>query len=222
MVTTERCQQMRTMLGMYALGRLDDREMITLRAHLDGCPECRTELRLLTPVAAALSAADPDRLTEPAPRPSSTLPDAIFGAVDRERGRKRYHRIVVAAAAVVIAVGLVAGGFFLRGGTSTAPPGQPVAFTVLAAGVDASARVENRAWGTGISLDVAGLPQGRTYNVWLQRSDGSRMNAGSFIAGGDKTMSMQLAVGLPMSDATMLGVSAPGDDRTLLQAPLRS
>ena len=221
-MTTDRCRQMHTMLGMYALGRLDDRETITLRAHLDGCPQCRAELRGLGPVAEALSAADPDRLTDPSPRPSSTLPDAIFGAVDRERGRQRYQRIAVAAAAVVIAVGLVTGGFVLRGGTSTPRPGSRWRSRCSSAGVDASARVENRAWGTGISLDVAGLPQGRTYNVWLQRADGSRMNAGSFIAGGDKTMSMQLAVGLPMSDATTLGVSAPGDDRTLLQAPLRS
>ncbi|TQC41619.1 anti-sigma factor [Rhodococcus sp. WS4] len=213
-----------TMLGMYALGRLDDRETVALRAHLDGCPQCRAELRGLAPVAEALSAADPDRLADPSPQPSPTLPDAIFGAVDRERGRgrQRYRRIAVAAAAAVIAVGLVTGGFVLRSVTSTTPPGQPVAFTVLSAGVEASARVENRAWGTGISLDVTGLPQGHTYNVWLQRADGSRMNAGSFIAGGDKTMSMELAVGLPMSDATTLGVSAPGDDRTLLQAPLHS
>ena len=221
-MTSDHCLQMRPLLGMYVLGRLDDREFVALRAHLDGCPDCRSELRDLSPVAAALSEADPDRLTEPLPLPPAALPDTIFGALDRERGRQRYRRIGLVAAAASAAIGLAAGGFVLRGITVSGPPGQPVAFTALSPGVAASARVENRAWGTGISLDVTGLPQGGTYNVWLQRPDGSRMNAGSFIGGGDRTMSMQLAVGLPMSDATTLGVSAPGDDRALLQAPLRS
>ncbi|MGO4204896.1 zf-HC2 domain-containing protein [Rhodococcus sp. TAF43] len=219
-MTSEHCRQTRPLLGMYALGHLDGRETVALRAHLDGCPDCRSELRQLAPVAAALSEADPDRLAEPPPLPPPTLPDTIFGALDRERGRQRYRRIGLVAAAAVIAVGLVTAGFLLRGATAGGSPGQAVAFTALSPGVEASARVENRAWGTGISLDVTGLPQGGTYNVWLQRPDGSRMNAGSFIAGGDRTMSMQLAVALPMSDATTLGISAPGNDHVLLQAPL--
>lgn len=211
---------MHTRLGMYALGRLDEPEAVALQAHLDGCPDCRAELNELSPVAAVLSLADPDRLAEPVPAPRSTLPAAILATVERERGRRRARRLGVAAAAAAAAVALVTGGFFLRDVVPDAPAGQAVAFSVVSTGVEASARVENRAWGTGISLDVAGLPPDRTYNVWLARADGSRMNAGSFIAKDNRTMSMELAVGLPMSDASTLGVSALGDDRALLQAPL--
>lgn len=214
---------MHTWLGMYALGRLDEPEAVALQAHLDGCPDCRAELNELTPVASLLSQADPDRLVAPPHALSSTLPVAILATVERERGRRRARRLGVVAAAAAAAVVLVAGGFFLRDAApdvAPAPAGQAVAFSVVSAGVDASARVENRAWGTGISLDVAGLPPDRTYNVWLARADGSRMNAGSFIAKDNRTMSMELAVGLPMSDAATLGVSALGDDRALLQAPL--
>ncbi|WP_308114588.1 zf-HC2 domain-containing protein [Rhodococcus opacus] len=221
-MTSDRCRQMHTLLGMYALGRLDDHEAVAVRAHLDGCADCRAELIELTPVASVLGQADPDRLLEPPPAPSPALPGTILATLDRERSRQRHRRIAVVAAAAVAALGLLTGGFFLRTLVPSTPPGQPVAFTAPAAGVEASARVENRAWGTGISLDVTGLPQGSTYNVWLQRPDGSRMNAGSFIAGGDRKMSMNLAVALPMSDATMLGVSAPGDDTAILQAPLHS
>lgn len=212
---------MHTRLGMYALGRLDEPETVALQAHLDGCPDCRDELRELTPVASVLSLADPDRLAGPVPAPPATLPATIFATVDRERGRRRTRRAGLVAAAAVAAVALVTGGFLLRGVVpDTAPAGSAVAFDVAATGVEASARVENRAWGTGINLAVAGLPPDRTYNVWLARADGSRMNAGSFIAKGDRTVSMDLAVGLPMSDAATLGVSALGDDRALLQAPL--
>lgn len=117
------------------------------------------ELRQLAPSRRPCQA-DPDRLAEPPPLPPPTLPDTIFGALDRERGRQRYRRIGLVAAAAVIAVGLVTAGFLLRGATAGGPPGQAVAFTALSPGVEASARVENRAWGTGISLDVTGLPQG--------------------------------------------------------------
>ncbi|GAA4489306.1 hypothetical protein GCM10023094_50650 [Rhodococcus olei] len=210
---------MRPLLGMGALGRLGDQEGIALRAHLDGCPRCRAEYRDLASVAAALDQADPDRLGD-VPAPPSTLPDAIAASIGRERVRRRYRRVAVLAAAAVLAVGLVTGGFVLRGVVAGGPAGRPVAVAVASAGVEASARVENRAWGTGISLDVSGLPEGRTYNVWLQRADGSRTNAGSFIAGGDRTMSMQLAAALPMSDAVTLGVSAPGDDHVVWAAQL--
>lgn len=214
---------MHTWLGMYALGRLDEPEAVALRAHVDGCPDCRDELSELVPMASVLSLADPARLAEPVPAPPPTLPAAILATVERERGRRRARRLGLVAAAAAAAVALVTGGFFLHDvvpDAPDAPAGQAVAFSVVSTGVEASARVENRAWGTGISLDVAGLPPDRTYNVWLARADGSRMNAGSFIAQGNRTMSMDLAVGLPMSDATTLGVSALGDERALLQAPL--
>lgn len=215
---------MRTHLGMHALGRLDPAEAVALQAHLDGCPRCRKELRELREVGGALRLVDPERITEQLVDPPPTMHKAIFGAVDEERRRHRRHRATLlvagtamaAAAAVVVAFTVVLGGGF----GSEPSTAQRVAFTAQPAGVQATASVENRNFGTSVALDVAGLPHGQRYAVWLERPDGSRMAAGSFIAGGDKMMSMQLAVGLPMSEASALGVSTPTDLNPILLAPL--
>jgi hypothetical protein len=42
----------REMLGAYALGELDDERRAALQAHLDGCEECRAELREIEPAGA--------------------------------------------------------------------------------------------------------------------------------------------------------------------------
>ena len=68
----------RERLGSYVLGQLDAEERTATEAHLDGCAECREELRTLAPVAAILSRADPERLVH-APTPPHTLPTASGG-----------------------------------------------------------------------------------------------------------------------------------------------
>lgn len=204
---------------MYSLGRLEGAQAVAVQAHLDGCPECRAELRELRGAAGALAQADPDRVAEPPAAPPASLRAAIFTEIAKERPRQRRSRAVMLAAAV-LAVCLGAGAMVAHEATS--PDGRPVSFTARPEGVQATAAVEGKGWGTMVHLDIAGLPQGKRYMVWLEQSDGSRMPAGSFIAGGDRTMSMQLAVGLPMSDAMALGISTPADRHALLRAPLRS
>lgn len=215
---------MRTQLGMYALDRLEPAAAVALQAHLDGCPDCRSELRELRGVARALRRADPERVDDQPAGPPPALRTAVFTAVEQERRRKRSVRTVrLAAAAAVLVVAL--GGVFVVAGQRNSQPGnssQSVAFAEPPAGVQASASVENRNWGTSIALDVTGLPQGQRYAVWLERPDGSRMPAGSFVAGGEKKMSMQMAVGLPMHEAAALGVSTPTDPSPVLLAPLHS
>ncbi|MDV6244852.1 anti-sigma factor [Rhodococcus opacus] len=217
-MSTDQCQQIRTHLGMHALGRLEPAATVALQAHLDGCPDCRSELRELRGVARVLRQADPERVDDQPAGPPQALRTAVFTAVDQERRRNRSVRTAqLAAAAAVLIIAL--GGVFVVT-TQQSTNSQPVAFTTQPAGVHAAASVENRNWGTSIALDVTGLPQGQRYAVWLERPDGSRMPAGSFVAGGEKKMSMQLAVGLPMSDAAALGISTPTDQSPLLRAPL--
>ncbi|UZG60212.1 anti-sigma factor [Rhodococcus opacus] len=222
-MTADQCQHMRSLLGMHALHRLDPAATAAVQAHLDGCRQCRTELRELRGVAGALRLADPDRVTDEPAGPPTSLRTAVFTAVDHERRRQRVGRtarlVAAAAAVLIVAVGVVV---VVSSQRFLSTDSQPVAFTTQPAGVHASASVENRNWGTSVALDVTGLPQGQRYAVWLERPDGSRMPAGSFIAGGDKKMSMQLAVGLPMSEAAALGVSTPTDQSPILRAPLHS
>ncbi|WP_328332634.1 MULTISPECIES: anti-sigma factor domain-containing protein [unclassified Streptomyces] len=205
---------------MHSIGRLDATRSVAVQAHLDGCPDCRAELRELRGVAGPLGQADPDRVAEQPPAPPASLRTAIFTEIAKERQPRRRRPKVLMLAAAVIAVCLGAGAVVAQQAAS--PHGRPVSFTAQPAGVRASATVEGKGWGTMVHLDIAGLPQGKRYMVWLEQPDGSRMPAGSFIAGGPHTMSMQLAVGLPMPDAMALGISTPTDKRPLLRAPLRT
>ena len=69
-MTTDPCRDWRGALGAAALGNIDPAEEIALRAHLDGCAECRAELRELTAVAQALPLVGPGRERHRRPRPS--------------------------------------------------------------------------------------------------------------------------------------------------------
>jgi Putative zinc-finger len=55
------CQMMMS-LGVYVLGAADAEESRRVQAHLPGCPECRAELALLTPLPGLLARASEDAL----------------------------------------------------------------------------------------------------------------------------------------------------------------
>src|SRR6202000_522722 len=85
-------------------------ERAALAAHLEGCAECRAELRSLEGVAALLPLADPARIEGPAARPPADLGariEAQIAAESAREGRVRRRRRLrlgfggaVAAAAV--------------------------------------------------------------------------------------------------------------------------
>src|SRR5882762_1109878 len=98
---SDACREMRAALGAVALGGADPAEALALRAHLDGCAECRAELRELTSVAAALPLADPARTTGGLPQPPTALAKRVLGRVAAERTARRTRtrrRVAVAAA----------------------------------------------------------------------------------------------------------------------------
>ncbi|MGX5657907.1 zf-HC2 domain-containing protein, partial [Geodermatophilus nigrescens] len=68
-------RELREQLGAYALGHLTGAERDRVRAHLDGCADCRAELADIAPLAARLAAVDPRALDEtPAPPPERGAP----------------------------------------------------------------------------------------------------------------------------------------------------
>ena len=69
-MTSDACRDFRGALAASALGKIDAAEAIALRAHLDGCPDCRAELRDLAGGRAVLPLADLARVSD-APEPPS-------------------------------------------------------------------------------------------------------------------------------------------------------
>lgn len=176
--------QLRHALGSYVLGSLEPTERAAVEAHLAGCTTCREELASYAALPALMSRVSIDQVREPPPR----VPPAVLGraleAVAAERAgtlvhlyRWRLATVLSAAAAVVVAVVL---GVTTVAARPTATPGGVA--LVAAAGVTASgtAALEAKPWGTAITLQLRGLPQGDGFTAWVTAADGTRSIAATW------------------------------------------
>jgi hypothetical protein len=217
----EGCREWRERIGALPLGQLPEEERFATKAHLDGCPACRAEAEALAPVASLLGRADPDRLV-PAPAPPPRLGERIVGriAVERRAERRRRTRLrlgltAAAAAAVVAAV-------VTLGGSDQSTPSETVAFRSLPRGASAEATLAPRPWGSEVSVRVHGFRPGTLCQVWLRRSNGKRVPAGSFryVYDGEGDHA-GLSSALAPDDATAVGLRA-GSKTYLAPLPSRS
>lgn len=217
---TDDCRRWREQLGSLALGHLEPEARVALQAHIDDCDPCRDEADALESVAGLLPRVDPKRLSHE-PAPSASLADRVSRRVaeahrgeleQRRRARvKRSAAALVAAAVVALGVGLAV----LLPGSGT----ERVTFGVAPVGVEAAASVRARPWGTQVDLEINRLAPGEVYSVWLQRTGGDRVAAGTFEAIPGRRVIVTLASALPRSQSVALGVS---DERgqTILLAML--
>ena len=99
----------------------------------------------------------------------------------------------------------------------TQPSGERVALS--ANGMQGDATLQGWAWGTQIHLSVTSATPGQRYNVWLERADGSRVGAGTFIGVRNRQITVVLASAVPSSEAVAIGISAPNGD-LVVRTPL--
>lgn len=212
-MTAEGCRRWREALGVHALGQLDEADRAALEAHLEGCAECRAEASSLAAVARILPLADPARLG-PAPEPPTDLAARVaagIGAERRARSRRRRFRAGLAFGAAAATAAVLTILVWPGGGNE---PSQRVAFTSVPPGVQISAALEPRPFGTQIRMRVSGIRSGTLCRVFLRRPDGTRVAAGTFRYryGGDSDAVLSSALDLSLADA--IGVRA--GDRTFL------
>ncbi len=216
----EGCAVWRGLLAEHAVTGGTSAVPVALVAHLEGCLGCRDELVELREVVAALALADPDRVVQPGRLPPEGL-DRVLGRVGAERRARARRRglngLVAAAAAVVLVLAAVGVGVGRRGGPA---PADQVAFAAPPPGVSASARLDDRPWGTAIRLVVGGLAAGQVHSVWLEDQAGHRTPAGSFTPVADRTVTVQLATAGRRTASVALGVSDDQGD-TVLRTPIR-
>jgi hypothetical protein len=215
-MTSEACREYRAALGAVALGNPDPAEELALQAHLDGCADCRTELRELTSVAAALPLADVGHVLGDVVRPSTDLGGQVLGRVAAERTARRVlirRRIAVAAAtATAIAAAIIA---LLLVVPSNGPGSTHVVFASRV-GVSAAATLRARDAGTEVSFHVSGLRSGDYYWLWLTGTDEHRIAAGTF-QGTDKPSNIVMTAALPLSEARRIWVTDAHDNVVLDQ-----
>jgi anti-sigma-K factor RskA len=207
-------RHIREQLGAFALGVFSETERTAIQAHLDGCPDCRAELAQLRRIARRLDLLQGEAASADPPAPSGQA-NRLFGRLAAER-RRRSRGVaagIAGAAAAVLILGVVLT-------PSDPPPGRSLEFSVVPAGVSASAELRDWGWGTQMYLHITGLPPDQRLAVWLEQPDGTRVSAGTFTSTGGE-LRMMLGAATRTRDAVALGVSDEGGS-TLLRAPLET
>jgi hypothetical protein len=212
---TEDHRDWKLSLGAYALGDLPADERAAVAAHLEGCAECRAELRSLEGVAALLPLADPARIEQPTARPPADLGariEAQIAAESAREGRVRRRRRfrwglggAVATAAVAAVLALV---ILPIGGESS--PAQKVEFASLPKGMTIDATLEPHSFGTEIEMYVKGVRSGTLCRVFLRDAKGRTYPAGSFRYRWGDDSDAKLSSALDISQAVEVGVRAGG------------
>lgn len=162
----------------YALRALEDREAESLREHLHDCPHCRAELAEFRPVVDLLAASSP-AVAAPSPlrdrvlavvHSEAELLNAAGQSADRPPARPvrwRLRPVAAMAAAVAMGVGIVVGVALETGSGSTAL--HQTRATVASSRGSAVLRQSGGRSELSVS-ELAPPPQGRIYQVWLQRA----------------------------------------------------
>jgi anti-sigma-K factor RskA len=163
-------------LAAYLLGALEPDEVAELERHVEGCVECRAELRWLRPAVSILpESVDP--LDPPAglrerilTEARSDLPPAAASErrplFARRWSRPAGWRLAAGLAAAVLLVAVV-GGYALRGGS-----GEPGGTTTVATGKPpgVTAKMVQRGDTATLRLaNVRSLPEDRVLEAWVQR-----------------------------------------------------
>ena len=214
-MTADDHRDWRLSLGAFALGDLPPDERAAIAAHIEGCPECRAELRELEGVAALLPLADPARIEGPPVRPPADLGariEAQIAAESAKEGRvKRRRRLRFGfggAVAVAFVAALLAVVVIPIGGESS--PAQKVEFASVPNGVSIKAILEPHALGTEIQIYVKGMPSGTLCRVFLRDAAGRTYSAGSFRYRWEEGSEAELSSGLDLSQAAEIGLHAGG------------
>lgn len=224
--------ELRDDLAAYALGALEEPEAERLRAHLEGCEECRRQLRWLEPAVELLPRTveqleAPLRVRETlletvrreAPPEAREPPRAPRESWWRRLGPAVWRPATAVAAAVMLVIGAVAGYLIgePNGGGTTTLQAQAMPNAKRASGTLA------RNGSSGI-LSVQGMPtlaSNQVYEVWVQR--GRTLEPSSlFVPRSNHSAEAAVPDGLDGADAVLVTKEPRGGTRQPTSSPVLS
>lgn len=219
---------LRELLGAYALDALLPSERVALKAHLATCPACREELAELRRAVEALPyLADerhpPDELRDRigaavAAEPRGATGTAAGGPISLAEARRRRQPVwwaLATAALLLVSLGLAGWNVALQRQLSAMTP-RTVALTATDAGQGARGAVTVMPKEQVVLLNVSDLPPlpaNMVYEVWMIHPDGTPVSGGVFTG---QTARHAMAAD-PASVATVAITAEPGP--TGLPAP---
>jgi len=156
----------------YVLGALEPVERAEFERHLNACASCQAEVSGLAGLPSLLARAAPDRVDDQAAvdrltERATTLVQRDFVRQQAAGRRWKYSALGLVAATVVLLVALASTVMSGR----TEDGGRSVALEPGAA--SGTVHVDDRPWGTEISLELQGLEHRSEYYLWAIGSDGS-------------------------------------------------
>jgi anti-sigma-K factor RskA len=221
----------RELLTAYSLGALEDAEAAELRAHLDGCDECRGYLEWLQ-AAVDLLPASVEQL-----RPSPEVREAILAEVDADASaaalqdsharrptttRSRWRGLLLRPATGFAAAALLVAAI---AGYEIGKPDSPTRTTIQARAVGSADprtvsasldRVDGS--GTLVVDHLPALPSRRVYEVWVQR-DGTMKPESTFVLRRDGSQDAAVR-DLNGADAVLVTQEPHGGSQTPTTRPL--
>ncbi len=213
--------ELRLSLGSYVLGSLEPANRAALDAHLPGCPACREELASYAALPALMSRLSIDQVRQPTPTVPPTVLNRALNTVAAERNStvtqlRRWRRATVLSAAAATIVAVVLGATLLHTQTPSPPEGTPL---IATAGVSASgsASLQAKPWGTALTLQLQGLPQGDSFTAWVTAPNGTRSIAATWTPSPDGHATLTGAANI--TDTTHAALQIMQGDTTLLTLP---
>jgi anti-sigma-K factor RskA len=162
-----------------------------------------------------------DQVRQPPPTVPPTVLNRALNTVAAEHTNTvtqlcRWRRATVLTAAAATIVAVVLGATLGHTQTPSPPEGTPL---IATAGVSASgsASLQAKPWGTAVSLQLQGLPQGDGFTAWVTAPNGTRSIAATWTPSPDGHATLTGAANI--TDTTHAALQIMQGDTTLLTLP---
>lgn len=225
----QRCGEVRPALGVYVLGTIEPADRGVVDFHLAECAECRRELAELAGLPALLRRVSLEELAALTAEDSRVgcaeqLPTGLVLESKLARASKRRRRSIRNRVTAATAVGLLAGAGIITGWhavhmtTASAPSWTGMSSAASRqTGASATVRYAARRWGLQLSVQVAGIPAGTTYELKVINSQGQAVTAGSWKIAAGPANWYPASASVPLSEVRGFVLSA--GSRALLTIP---
>lgn len=199
--------------GAYVLGALEADERRSFETHLDECSRCRDEVAAFAPIPGLLAHLESE--PTPASVPGRIGDEAVRRANDEwrrvVRSRQRWRWMAVAA---MFIAALLSASVLLAQDRSG-----PTALT-LEGEASGSIAIEQRAWGTSISIELEHLPASDRYVAWAVDAGGEWQQVAVWGPTPESRASVSAATSVPMERLDAVVVTTGGyRDRVVTAVP---
>jgi hypothetical protein len=194
-------------IGAYVLGALEIEDRRTVERHLSSCATCRATLLQFAHLPGLLHGVPLEDIESwnDAPPESLSLAE-IHDSATAARKRRRWGRALAGVAGVVAfgVVGVVAW-------QELTPQTTTWSATNGVGGIDTTAKLTGRDWGTDIQLQMTDLQPDEHCMLIVHSRDGSTETAGWWAANGSYQAKVPASTSIPLRDIERLEVVTSGD-----------